>query len=76
MRGNVWQWLSDDFHPLPGFRTHRLYEDFSTPYFDRDHTMLRGGAWATTGTGGSIHYRLWFRRHFYQHAGFRLVRCE
>ncbi|MCA9577799.1 MAG: 5-histidylcysteine sulfoxide synthase [Myxococcales bacterium] len=76
VRGNVWQWLSDDFHPLPGFRTHPLYDDFSVPYFDAEHAMLRGGAWATTGTGASVHYRLWFRRHFYQHAGFRLVRCE
>ncbi|MEZ4474905.1 MAG: hypothetical protein R3F60_29770 [bacterium] len=23
---------------------------------------------------GLRHYRLWFRHHFYQHAGFRLVR--
>ena len=41
---------------------------------DFDGALLRGGAWATTGTGASVHYRLWFRRHFYQHAGFRLVR--
>lgn len=71
--GNVWQWLSDDFAPLPGFAPHPLYDDFSSPYFDADHSGLRGGAWATTGTGASRYYRLWFRRHFYQHAGFRPV---
>ena len=72
--GNVWEWLQDDFRPLPGFETHPLYADFSAPYFDTEHTMLAGGAWATTGTAASKYYRLWFRRHFYQHAGFRLAR--
>lgn len=72
--GNVWDWLRDDFYPLPGFEVHHLYEDFSAPYFDEDHSMLLGGAWATTGTGASKYYRLWFRRHFFQHAGFRLAK--
>lgn len=72
--GNVWQWLADDFAPLPGFAPHRLYEEFSAPYFDPDHGMMAGGSWATTGAGASRWYRLWFRRHFYQHAGFRPVR--
>lgn len=69
--GNVWVWLKDNFQPLPGFQTHRLYEDFSEPFFDDRHSMMLGGSWATTGTGASCFYRLWFRRHFYQHAGFR-----
>lgn len=72
--GNVWDWLNDDFYPLPGFEIHPLYEDFSAPYFDDEHSMMLGGAWATTGTGASKYYRLWFRRHFYQHAGFRIAR--
>ena len=74
--GNVWEWIKDDFYPLPGFRPHPLYDDFSMPYFDKDHSMMLGGAWATTGTGASKYYRLWFRRNFYQHAGFRLARSE
>ncbi|MCB9549177.1 MAG: SUMF1/EgtB/PvdO family nonheme iron enzyme [Myxococcales bacterium] len=74
VHGNVWQWLADDFAPLPGFRAHPLYPDFSLPYFDDQHATLRGGSWATTGTGASRYYRLWFRRHFAQHAGFRLAR--
>lgn len=72
--GNVWQWLSDDFRPLPGFKAHPYYLDFSEPFFTPHHATLRGGAWVTTGTGASRHYRLWFRRHFYQHAGFRIAR--
>ena len=72
--GNVWDWLQDDFYPLPGFKVHPYYTDFSAPFFDEDHSMMLGGAWATTGTGASKYYRLWFRRHFFQHAGFRLAK--
>ncbi len=72
--GNVWQWLADDFTPLEGFAPHRLYADFSAPFFDDQHAMLLGGSWASTGTSGSRFYRLWFRRNFFQHAGFRMVR--
>lgn len=72
--GNVWDWLRDDFYPLAGYEIHYLYEDFSAPYFDEEHAMLAGAAWVTTGTGASKYYRLWFRRHFYQHAGFRLAK--
>jgi len=74
--GNVWQWLSDDFHPLPGFAPHPYYADFSEPYFDDQHAAMIGGAWASTGACASRFYRLWFRRHFYQHAGFRMVRTR
>jgi 5-histidylcysteine sulfoxide synthase len=74
--GNVWDWLSDEFNPLEGFEAHPLYEDFSEPYFDSDHLMMLGGSWATTGTGASKFYRLWFRKFFYQHAGFRLAKSK
>lgn len=72
--GNVWDWLQNDFYPLPGFKTHPWYKDFSAPYMDAEHGMMAGGSWATTGTGTSKYYRLWFRRHFFQHAGFRLAK--
>ncbi|NEP22144.1 5-histidylcysteine sulfoxide synthase [Moorena sp. SIO3I6] len=73
LRGNVWEWLSDDFKPLPGFKPHRLYEDYSAPFFDTQHNMMLGGAWVTTGTEASTFYRNWFRPYFYQHAGFRIA---
>ena len=73
--GNVWDWLNDDFYALPGFETHPWYEEFSAPYMDNQHGMMAGGAWVTTGTGASKYYRLWFRRHFFQHAGFRLAKA-
>lgn len=72
--GNVWCWLSNDFYGLPGFKPHPYYDNFSEPYMDTDHAMLLGGSWASSGTSASRYYRLWFRRNFYQHAGFRLAR--
>lgn len=71
--GNVWQWLEDDFNPLPGFRVHRVYDDFSAPCFDGEHRMLLGGSFASTGDEASPFARFHFRPHFHQHAGFRLV---
>jgi 5-histidylcysteine sulfoxide synthase len=74
LRGNVWEWLGDPFKPLPGFKAHYLYKDYSEPFFDDRHYVLRGGAWITGGTGALGAYRNWFRPYFYQHAGFRLAR--
>ncbi|MDJ0616674.1 MAG: 5-histidylcysteine sulfoxide synthase [Calothrix sp. MO_192.B10] len=73
LRGNVWEWLSDDFTPLPGFKPHPLYEDYSALFFDTDHKIMLGGAWASTGAYASPSCRNWFRRNFYQHAGFRIA---
>lgn len=75
VRGNVWCWLADTFYPLPGFQYHPLYPDFSAPFFTEKHSMMVGGSWATTGTAASRFYRLWFRQHFYQHAGFRIAQA-
>lgn len=74
IHGNVWDWLNDDFYQLPGYKVHDHYHDFSAPYFDSDHGMLAGGSWASSGTSASKYYRLWFRRGFFQHAGFRLAK--
>jgi len=71
LRGNLWEWLSDNFNPLPGFKPHYLYEDVAAPFFDDRHKMMMGGSWATNGSMASKTYRNWFRPYFYQHAGFR-----
>jgi 5-histidylcysteine sulfoxide synthase len=73
LRGNVWEWLRDNLTPLPGYRPHPLYEDYSACYFDSEHQMMVGGSWITSGAGALPHYRNWFRPTFYQHAGFRLA---
>jgi 5-histidylcysteine sulfoxide synthase/putative 4-mercaptohistidine N1-methyltranferase len=74
--GNVWQWLEDHFNPLPGARVHPYYDDFSTPCYDGQHQMMLGGSWISTGDEASIWARFHFRPHFYQHAGFRLVKSD
>lgn len=74
--GNVWEILADDFYPLNGFIEHPYYKDFSLPFFDSEHGMMAGGSWASTGNSASRYYRLWFRRDFVQHAGFRLVKSR
>ncbi len=71
--GNVWQWCEDTFHPLKDFAIHPFYTDFSTPCFDDEHQMIMGGSFISTGDEASIWSRFHFRRHFFQHAGFRLV---
>ena len=32
IRGNVWQWLNNDFYPLPGFKPHPVYTNLSLPF--------------------------------------------
>ncbi|CAD5112212.1 DgyrCDS1445 [Dimorphilus gyrociliatus] len=71
--GNVWEWLVDHMNGFPGFETHHLYEDFSTPTFDGRHNLILGGSWASTGNEASRFSRYAFRRHFFQHSGFRLA---
>jgi formylglycine-generating enzyme required for sulfatase activity/SAM-dependent methyltransferase len=71
--GNVWQWVEDHFAPLPGFEIHFLYDDFSAPCFDGWHTEILGGSWVSTGDEASSFSRFHFRRHFFQHLGFRYV---
>lgn len=74
--GNVWQWTETPITGYPGFGVHPLYDDFSAPTFDGKHNLIKGGSWISTGNEASWHARYAFRRHFYQHAGFRLVQSE
>jgi len=40
--GLVWEWCANRFHPFPGFRPFP-YDDYSLPWFDGRHFVLRGG---------------------------------
>lgn len=71
--GNVWQWTSTAIDGFNGFRVHPLYDDFSTPTFDGKHNLIKGGSWISTGNLAIKNARYAFRRHFFQHAGFRYV---
>ncbi|MFO7954951.1 SUMF1/EgtB/PvdO family nonheme iron enzyme [Thioalkalivibrio sp.] len=44
--GQVWEWCGNPFRPYPGFRPYP-YEEYSLPWFDGKHYVLRGGsAWS------------------------------
>lgn len=71
--GNVWQWTETPIYPFDGFAVHPIYDDFTTPTFDERHNLIKGGAWISCGNEARLASRYAFRRHFFQHAGFRYV---
>lgn len=71
--GNVWQWTETSIFPFDGFKVHPLYDDFTTPTFDGRHNIIKGGSWISTGNEALKSARYAFRRHFFQHAGFRYI---
>ena len=74
--GNVWQWTESPIDAYDGFAVHPLYDDFSTPTFDGLHNLIKGGSWISTGNEATRDSRYAFRRHFFQHAGFRYIESE
>ena len=74
--GNVWQWTETHISGFDGFEIHPWYDDFSVPTFDTQHNLIKGGSWISTGNEATRDARYAFRRHFYQHAGFRYVSSE
>ncbi len=71
--GNVWQWCETPTYPFAGFAVHPLYDDFTTPTFDQRHNLIKGGSWISAGNEARHVSRYAFRRHFFQHAGFRYI---
>ena len=71
--GNVWQWCDTSIDAFVGFKPHPMYDDFSVPTFDGEHSMIKGGSWISTGNECLKSSRYAFRPHFMQHAGFRYV---
>ena len=76
IQGNVWQWTETPIYPFQGFQVHPLYDDFSTPTFDGRHNIIKGGSWISAGNEALHSARYAFRRHFFQHAGFRYVASD
>jgi putative 4-mercaptohistidine N1-methyltranferase len=74
--GNVWQWTETPITGFDGFRVHPCYDDFSTPTFDTRHNLIKGGSWISTGNEATRDSRYAFRRHFFQHAGFRYIESD
>jgi 5-histidylcysteine sulfoxide synthase/putative 4-mercaptohistidine N1-methyltranferase len=73
LTGNVWQWTETPIYPFEGFDVHPIYDDFTTPTFDGRHNLMKGGSWISCGNEAEPESRYAFRRHFFQHAGFRYV---
>jgi len=71
--GNVWQWSRTPIYPFDGFKVHPAYDDFTVPTFDGKHNLINGGSWVSCGNLATQKSRYGFRRHFYQHAGFRYI---
>lgn len=71
--GNVWQWCETPTYPFAGFDVHPIYDDFTAPTFDNRHNIIKGGSWISTGNEARHVSRYAFRRHFFQHAGFRYI---
>lgn len=46
MIGNTWEWTATRFAPFPGFVVDP-YAEYSAPWFESPHVVLRGGCWAT-----------------------------
>lgn len=71
--GNVWQWSETPIYPFEGFEVHPWYDDFTMPTFDGKHNLMLGGSWVSCGNEAQLSSRYAFRRHFFQHAGFRYI---
>jgi len=74
--GNVWQWTETPIDGYDGFEVHPSYDDFSTPTFDGNHNLFKGGCWISTGNYAIKDARYAFRRHFFQYSGLRYVEAE
>ncbi len=74
--GNVWQWTESSIDGLEGFEPHPIYDDFSTPTFDGQHNLFKGGCWVSTGNYALKAARYAFRRHFFQFAGLRYIEAD
>ena len=74
--GNVWQWSRTAMYPFEGFKVHPIYDDFTVPTFDGKHNLINGGSWISCGNLATHKSRYGFRKHFYQHAGFRYVESD
>ncbi len=74
--GNVWQWSQTPIYPFEGFEVHPIYDDFTVPTFDGKHNLIKGGSWISCGNLATPQSRYAFRRHFFQHAGFRYIQSD
>jgi formylglycine-generating enzyme required for sulfatase activity len=74
MRGNGWEWTSTVFGPFPGFEPFPFYLNYSAPFFDGQHYVLKGASQRTAARFLRPSFRNWFRPGYpYVYATFRLA---
>jgi iron(II)-dependent oxidoreductase len=74
MIGNGWEWTATVFGPFPGFQPFSFYPNYSEPFFDGQHYVLKGGSPRTAARLLRPSFRNWFRPAYpYLYATFRLV---
>jgi len=72
--GNGWEWTSTVFGPFQGFAPFPFYENYSAPFFDGQHYVLKGGSPRTAACFLRPSFRNWFRPAYpYIYATFRMV---
>jgi gamma-glutamyl hercynylcysteine S-oxide synthase len=74
MRGNGWEWTSTTFAPFQGFEPFPFYRNYSEPFFDGQHYVLKGGSPRTSARFLRPSFRNWFRPSYpYVYGTFRMV---
>jgi gamma-glutamyl hercynylcysteine S-oxide synthase len=74
MLGNGWEWTSTPFAPFPGFQPFPFYTNYSEPFFDGDHYVIKGASPRTAACFLRPSFRNWFRSSYpYVYGSFRLV---
>ena len=74
LTGNGWEWTATPFAPFPGFTPFPFYKNYSEPFFDGQHFVLKGASPRTAACMARPSFRNWFRPEYpYIYATFRLV---
>jgi gamma-glutamyl hercynylcysteine S-oxide synthase len=74
LTGNGWEWTSTVFAPFPGFEPFPFYQNYSEPFFDGQHYVLKGASPRTAACFARPSFRNWFRPEYpYIYSTFRLV---
>jgi hypothetical protein len=75
LAGNGWEWTSTLFAPFPGFTPFPFYRNYSEPFFDGSHYVLKGASPRTADCFLRPSFRNWFRPSYpYVYATFRMVK--